>query len=341
MGNIKQQLEMAKEILHCLEIERDTRELSAGEDWLRKKLKLHCLGLASLECTIARLRFRILYLQEGDANTSFFHKQACFRKKKNFIPKLQVGDPIVVSQEDKQEAALNFYENLIGIAEERDFTIDLAEICIQEHELSSLDAPFTEEEVWATIRDMPSDKSPGPDGFTGRFYKSCWNIIIGDLLMALDAIYRGHVFKFRLLNTAFITLLPKKPDAIQIKDFRPISLIHSFAKLVTKVLANRLAPVLSSLISTNQSAFVRGRNIHDNFLFVQQMVKSLHKKKEAHLLLKLDISKAFDSVSWSFLLEVLRHVGFGQQWCNLICLILSTSSTQVLVNGEPGMNILH
>jgi len=113
------------------------------------------------------------------------------------------------------------------------------------------------------------------------------------------------------------------------------------AKLVTKVLANRLAPLLPSLVATNQSAFVKGRNIQDNFLFVQQMVKTLHRKKEAHILLKLDISKAFDSVSWSFLLEVLQHVGFGQRWCDLLCLILSTSSTQVLVNGEPGASIYH
>jgi len=159
--------------------------------------------------------------------------------------------------------------------------------------------------------------------------------------MALDAIHRGHVFKFRLLNTAYVTLLPKKVDAVEVKDFRPISLIHSFAKLATKILANRLAPLLPSLISTNQSAFVRGRKIHDNFTLVQQMVKSLHKKKEAHILLKLDISKAFDSVSWSFLLEVMCKVGFGQRWRDLICLILSTSSTQVLVNGVPGDTILH
>jgi len=106
-------------------------------------------------------------------------------------------------------------------------------------------------------------------------------------------------------------------------------------------MANRLAPLLPSLISTNQSAFVRGRKIHDNFLLVQQIVKSLHKKKEAHILLKLDISKAFDFVSWSFLVEILRRVGFGQRWLDLICLILSTASTQVLVNGVPGDTIFH
>jgi hypothetical protein len=161
------------------------------------------------------------------------------------------------------------------------------------------------------------------------------------LVEAFAACARGHIFKFRLLNTAFITLIPKKIDAMQVKDYRPISLIHNFAKLVGKVLANRLAPLLPSIVSTNQSAFVRGRNIHDNFIFVQQMVKALHKKKEAHVMLKLNISKAFDSVSWSFLLEVMEYVGFGRRWCDLISLLLSTSSTRILVNGEPGLPIIH
>lgn len=106
-------------------------------------------------------------------------------------------------------------------------------------------------------------------------------------------------------------------------------------------MANRLVPWLPTLVPSNQSAFIRGRSIHDNFLFVQQMVKALHRKEEAHILLKLDISKAFDSVSWSFLLEVLQHLGFGRRWCNLLCLIMATSSTQVLVNGEPGGRFFH
>jgi mannosylglycoprotein endo-beta-mannosidase len=160
------------------------------------------------------------------------------------------------------------------------------------------------------------------------------------LVQVLEAIQRGHVFKFILLNTAFITLLPKKVDPLQVKDYRPISLIHSFAKLVAKIMANRLAPILPEVVSKNQSAFVKGRNIQDFFLFVQQLAKCLHRKKEPHILLKLDISKAFDSVSWPFLLDVLQQLGFGRRWCNLLCLLLSTASTHVLVNGELG-DLIH
>lgn len=74
---------------------------------------------------------------------------------------------------------------------------------------------------------------------------------------------------------------------------------------------------------------------------IQQLARVLHAKKTPHVLLKLDISKAFDSVSWSFLLELLQHLGFGRKWCNLVSLMLSTASTRILINGEPGNCILH
>lgn len=98
---------------------------------------------------------------------------------------------MVVSQDEKENAVFGFYENILGKAAKTNYTLDLDELAI----------PFLEEEVWATIKDMYLDKALGPDGFMGRFYKSCWSIIKGDVLMALDAIQRGHVFKFCLLNT--------------------------------------------------------------------------------------------------------------------------------------------
>jgi hypothetical protein len=160
-------------------------------------------------------------------------------------------------------------------------------------------------------------------------------------MAAIITLQQGNARGLGLLNAAYITIIPKKIDALLAKDFRPISLIHSFAKLITKILANRLAPLLNSLVSSNQSAFVRGRSIHDNFILVQQTVKALQRQKISSLFLKLDISKAFDSVSWSFLLEVLSHLGFGVSWCNLVSNLLSTSSSRILLNGEPGEIIQH
>ncbi|WVZ80204.1 LOW QUALITY PROTEIN: hypothetical protein U9M48_027698 [Paspalum notatum var. saurae] len=120
------------------------------------------------------------------------------------------------------------------------------------------------------------------------------------------------------LNSAFITLIPKKDGVVHVKDYHPISLVHSFAKLVTKIFANRLAGRLHELVSPNQSAFIKGRSIQDNFLLVQQTTRFLHLQKQARILLKIDITKAFDSVSWSFLLEVLWKLGFGLIWWNVL-----------------------
>lgn len=163
-----------------------------------------------------------------------------------------------------------------------------------------------------TIKKLPSDKAPGPDGFTGRLYKVCCSIIKGDVMAAISAIWSRKFLGFQPLNSAYTTFLPKKEDAAHLKDFRPISLVHSFAELITKLLANRLASRLHEMVSPNQRAFIKGRFIQDNFMLVQQTTRLLHQQKLPRILLKLDIFKAFDSVSWPFLLEVLQALGFGQ-----------------------------
>lgn len=294
-----------------------------------------------MQRTIARTRSRIDWLSEGDANTGFFHAHARYRQKKNYIAKLKCGDNIVFQQEDKEEAVWNFYQGLIGEAASRPSTLNLSAFYEQGPDLSSLDAPISEEEVLRVIKQMHPDKSPGPDGFTGRFYKVCWPIIKGDVMAAIGALHAGDSrFLFRL-NSAYIVLIPKKDDAIDVGDYRPISLVHSFAKLITKILATRLVDKLKDLVAINQSAFIRGRCIHDNFALVQQMAKYLHARKTSAVLLKLDITKAFDTVSWAFLLELMQHLRFGPRWRGLICNLLYMSSTKVLLNGVPGQNIQH
>jgi hypothetical protein len=107
-----------------------------------------------------------------------------------------------------------------------------------------------------------------------------------------------------------------------------------------KVLASRLAKRIDDLVSLVQSAFIKGRSIQDNLL-VQGQVHRLHRAKRPSLLVKLDIAKAFDSVSWVYLLDMLRARGLSQRWCDWIAMLLSTASSRVLLNGVVGDRIRH
>jgi hypothetical protein len=112
---------------------------------------------------------------------------------------------------------------------------------------------------------MPDDKAPDPDGFTGHFYRMTWTIIKVDAMRAFHALCSLDFCSFYLANQSNTILLRKRMVAQEIKDFRPISLLHSFNKLVTKVLAIWVSPFMLRLVQPNQSAFIKGRAIHDNF----------------------------------------------------------------------------
>ena len=160
-------------------------------------------------------------------------------------------------------------------------------------------------------------------------------------MQAFHALWSLDGRSLHFLNQAFMVLIRKKPDDETVGDYRPISLIHSFAKLFTKVLARRLAPRMHSLVKPNQSAFIQSRLIHENYKAVNLTGKFLHRQKVPSALLKLDIAKAFDTVNWQFLLELLSHLGFSRRWNNWISLMLSTASTKVILNGSPGKRICH
>jgi hypothetical protein len=221
----------------------------------------------------------------------------------------------------------------------RDFSWN--DLALPAVDLSSLDFPFTESEVWQAICLMPQDKAPGPDGFTGHFFKRYWLLIRQDIMAAINSFYNLRSNDLDLLNKANIILIQKKDDADSIGDFKPISLIHGVSKIVTKVLALRLAPFLSDLISPCQSAFIKKRSIHDNFLYVRNLTRKFHRARNPTLLLKLDISKAFDSVRWDYWLTLLQRRGFPLKWCNWITALLATSSSRVMLNGIPLDPILH
>jgi hypothetical protein len=191
--------------------------------------------------------------------------------------------------------------------------LNLASLEWQCKDLSHLELPFTEQDLKKVVMEAPKEKAPNQDGFIGLFFSHCWDIIKEYLLRATNQFYCLNQQGLQFLNQAYVVLIPKKDTPRLVSKFSPINLIHSFTKLISKLLASRLAPELEDLISINQTTFIKKCCIHDNFMYVQEVIKDLHKRKFPSLFIKLDIDKAFDTVNWSYLLNVMEQLGFSQR----------------------------
>ncbi|GJT85373.1 RNA-directed DNA polymerase, eukaryota, reverse transcriptase zinc-binding domain protein [Tanacetum coccineum] len=191
------------------------------------------------------------------------------------------------------------------------------------------------EELKRAVWDCGMDKSPGPDGFTFGFYRRYWSLLEKDVIEAVSYFFQHGSFP-KGGNSSFIALIPKSQNANMVKDFRPISLIGSLYKIIAKIMANRLVGVLEDIVSDVQSAFVAGRQILDGPFILNDLIQwCKSKKKKQTMIFKVDFEKAFDSVRWDYLDEVLKKFGFGDRWCGWIHSCLRSSRGSILVNGSP------
>lgn len=115
---------------------------------------------------------------------------------------------------------------------------------------------------------MAKEKAPGSDDFIMAFYIKCWSVIKHDLVAALNSLFNLDGCAFQDLNVAHLILLLKHPGASEPSEFHPISLVHSFLKLFSKVFLRRFASELPNLVGNNQGAFLQNRSTHDNFELV-------------------------------------------------------------------------
>ncbi|XP_071688814.1 uncharacterized protein [Rutidosis leptorrhynchoides] len=201
-------------------------------------------------------------------------------------------------------------------------------------EAQSLEAPFSESEILDAINDCGSDKAPGPDGFNLRFFKKFWGTIKDDVISAIQWFWdKGELS--RGCNSSFVTLIPKKCEPLTLSDYRPISLIGSFYKILAKILSNRLKKVIPRLIGSEQSAFLKERYILDGVLVANESLCFMKSNKKKGIIFKADFEKVFDSLNWDFLMEVMGCMRFGSKWCKWISSCLSSAKISILVNGSP------
>ena len=288
-----------------------------------------------LEETHWRQASRELWLKAGDRNTRYFHRMASAHRRVNHMDRIKINGITMTEEREIKDGIVNAF--MQQFSESPEWKADIGslsfnQICVQEAEM--LEAPFCEDEVLTALMEMNGDKAPGPDGFSVFFWQCCWDFVKEEILEFFKEFHDQNTF-LKSINNTFLVLIPKKGGAEEFGDFRPISLLGGLYKMLAKVLANRLKKVIDKVVSHDQNAFVKGRQILDASLIANEVIDNWKKKGDTGVICKLDIEKAYDSINWQFLLKVMEKMGFGAKWLRWMWWCISTARFSVMVNGTP------
>eukprot|EP00253_Pinus_taeda_P012157 PITA_12157 len=293
-------LQELKSIQQRLILEGRTEELAHKEQEMESKLQEQ----EQQEEVLWRQKSRIRWLKEGEKNTKFFHRTTVQRRMHNQISQVinAQGDKLE-TQEDIEKEFLHYFKemsqepNLNRDEAINNITRNIPRL-VSEEQNSLLLKPIRVQEVESAAKSLKAGKAPG-------------------------------------LNATFIALIPKSEDSSTSDKFRPISLCNIIYKIVSKVVALRLKPLLPGIISPEQSGYVEGRQITDGIILSYEIIHSLKFSKKPGMLLKIDLSKAFDSISWDYMKKILSAFGFANTWIRWIMTMVSSTFFSILINRIP------
>lgn len=302
----------------------------------RRILKAHIIRLLGYQNAYWKKRNTCRYAVKGEENTKYFHARATERYRRNVITNLTLENGVTTEDHNEKAAAFfTAFKNRMGVASQPTYDFSLQDLVSFVPGLEELSAPFTNDEIDRIIKLIPSDRAPGPDGFTGQFLKVCWDIIKPDFYKLCQDFWEGNI-SLECLNTSLITLVPKKLNPEKVNDFRPISLLNCVLKVLTKILAERLQRWILKLVHRNQYGFIKTRTIQDCLGWAYEYIHQCNSSGNEIVILKLDFEKAFDTMEHSFILSMMKAKGFDDRWLKWVNSILSSGSSSILLNGVPG-----
>eukprot|EP00253_Pinus_taeda_P020087 PITA_20087 len=286
-----------------------------------------------------RLRSRALWTQAGDANTKFFHSFSKSRKVTNTIWKLPTPDGQIADTFNKlAHLGTSHFRDLYKCPHE----VNLPDIInvenhfprfVEEDDVEDLNSLVSVEELEGVLKWFKKDKSPGPDGWTIEFYLAFFDVLGQDLMGVVEE-SRTTGSIYHAINSTFIALIPKFDTPKSFDDYRPISLCNCLYKIISKTIANRLRPILSRSITPQQFTFLKSRQIHEAIGLAQEAIHSIWSKHLKAILLKIDLSKAFDRVSWLYIKMILIHLGFPHAYISWIMACITSPTFSILINGS-------
>ena len=293
----------------------------------RKNVQAELNELYKTKTEAAYIRSRAKWIEQGEKNTSYFLNLEKQHQNSNRITEL-IDKKGNVVQNDKGILNLvtDFYTNLYTSIEPNQSNIDdyLSDLRLMEtltdDESLTCEGLITMEECERALSKMKGNKSIGIDWYSVEYCKTVW-ADIGDLLVeSFNEAYATNALS-ETRNTSVMTLIFKKGERTNMKNYRPISLTNTDYKLLAHILANRMHQVLDKIISQDQTGYIKKRYIGTNIRKILDTAEYLRKCQNSGILLFLDFEKAFDTVEWPFLFRVMEKFNFGQEFVKWIKLL--------------------
>lgn len=298
--------------------------------------------LRMIEESYFKQRSRVNWLKEGDQNTTYFYRIVQSHLSYNTIRSFILPSGVVLTDPlEMSSHAIRHFTNILGpsplpllpISSHPQWFQGLTPFRCSESQAQAMNSLPSDEEITRVLHKLNPNKAPGPDGLTSGFYKSAWGILGPEVLASIRHFFFCS-FMPSSTNSTILSLVPKHPGASMITDYRPISCLNTLYKVVSRLLVRRLKPILSSLIVPNQTAFVRGRLLIENTSLAGELINGYHKLNgQRRITIKVDIAKAFDTLSWSFLFSCLQGLNLPPKFVSWLRACVCTPSFTVGYNG--------
>ena len=227
--------------------------------------------------SLFRQKARTNWLVHGDANSKYYHSVIRWRRLTNEVKGVYVADQWCEEPEMMRREVRSMFEE--RFKSQYDFGVHLENVQFRKlsAEVSeSMISNITEEQVKEAVWMCEGSKSPSPDGFNFNFIKHNWEALKHDILAAVQSFQvAGNIP--RGCNASFIALVPKVRDPSKLDEYRPISLVGSIYKIISKVLSCRMKKVLLLVIDECQSAFLKDIGLLDSVVVANEVVEELRR----------------------------------------------------------------
>ena len=285
------------------------------------------------------IRAKASNVEYNEKNSKYFSNLEKKQSDRKSITQLNFKGNVITKQSDILKSEAEFYTNLYKENDQVEnestynfFNQNMSKL--KYDEVNQCEGFLTEYECSIALKQMQNNKSPGSDGISTEFFKIFWNDIKTFLVNSLNYSFQNKNMT-DLQKQSIITLLPKSGKNTTVLDsWRPISLLNVDYKIATKSIANRIKPVLPSIIPPSQTGFIKGRYIGENIRLLFETLDDIENTNSPAILFFFsDFEKAFDSISQDYVFKCLEHFNFGQSLISWVKLFYTDAQSCVINNG--------